>query len=213
MSRILLVGATGLVGRHVLSSLLADDRVDRVVTLTRYALSPHQKLVNPVVDFSQLPEDAEWWNVDGAICTLGTTRARAGSDQAFWQVDHDYPLAVARLAQRHGATRFALTSAMGADARSRFLYMRTKGTVENDLRDLHFSSLTLVRPGLIGGSRDEFRLSERIGIAVLSAVGPLLPRRYRISPATRIAEVLVEAAMDGKPGCHIVEADQLAVSP
>lgn len=208
--RILLVGATGLVGNHVLAKLLADDRIRAVVAPTRHPLDAHAKLENPIVDFAKLSGDAAWWNVDGAICTLGTTRAKAGSDQAFRQVDHDYPLAVARLVREHGATRFALNSSLGADASSRLLYPRTKGEVEQAIRALGFPSLTIVRPGLIGGERSEFRAGERIASVILGALAPLLPRRYRISPATAIAGALIEAVITGAPGTHLIEADRLS---
>jgi uncharacterized protein YbjT (DUF2867 family) len=210
MTNVLLAGATGLVGRHVLARALADERINRIVAPTRRPLAAHDKLDNPQVDFAKLPPDAAWWAVDGVICTLGTTRAKAGSDAAFRAVDHDYPLAVARLAHKHGATRYALNSSLGADVGSRLLYPRTKGEVEEALKRVGFASLTIVRPGLIGGDRDEFRAGERIASAVLGALGPLLPRRYRISPAGRIADALIAAVLTGPPGTHVIEADRLA---
>ena len=163
-----------------------------------------------MVDYDRLPAEAVWWAVDGVICTLGTTRAKAGSDAAFRIVDHDYPLSVARLARAHGATRYALNSSLGADAASPLLYPRTKGEVEAALRGAGFASLTIVRPGLIGGERDEFRTGERIASVVLGALGPLLPKRYRISPAGRIADALIAAVLAGSPGVSVIEADQLA---
>jgi uncharacterized protein YbjT (DUF2867 family) len=210
MTRILIAGATGLVGRLVLDKTLADARISRVMAPTRRRLAAHPKLDNPLVDFDHLPNDADWWRVDGVICALGTTRAKAGSDAAFRTVDYDYPLAVARLAHRHGATRFALNSSLGADAASRLLYPRTKGEIEAAIKAIGFASLTIVRPGLIGGDRDEFRLGERIAAVVLGALGPLLPRRYRISPADNIADALVEAAVAGPSGVHLIEAELLA---
>ncbi|MDB5513158.1 MAG: hypothetical protein JWR08_2641 [Enterovirga sp.] len=128
MLTVLLVGSSGLVGREVLAQVLADPRFGRAVALTRSPLSRHPRLINPVVDFDQLPADASWWGVDGVICTLGTTLGKAGSPEAFRRVDLDYPREVARLARRHGATRFALNSALGAAPSSRFLYLRTKGS-------------------------------------------------------------------------------------
>ncbi len=210
MTRILTAGATGLVGRLVLEKTLADSRISRVIAPTRRPLAAHPKLDNPLVDFDQLPNEADWWRVDGVICALGTTRAKAGSDAAFRIVDYDYPLAVARLAHRHGATRFALNSSLGADAKSRLLYSRTKGEVEAAIKAIGFASLTIVRPGLIGGERDEFRLGERIAAVVLGALGPLLPRRYRISPADKIADALIEAAVAGPSGVNLIEAELLA---
>lgn len=210
MTRILVVGASGLVGGHVIAKALVDARITRVVAPTRRPLAAHAKLDNPLVDFDHLPAEADWWRVDGVICALGTTRAKAGSDAAFRTVDYDYPLAVARLAHRHGATRFALNSSLGADAASRLLYPRTKGEIEEAIKAIGFASLTIVRPGLIGGDRDEFRLGERIASVVLGTLGPMLPRRYRISPAAGIADALIEAAVGGAPGVHLIEAERLA---
>jgi uncharacterized protein YbjT (DUF2867 family) len=210
MTRILVVGATGLVGRHVIAKALADSRITRIVAPTRRPLAAHARLDNPLVDFNRLPAEADWWDVDGVICALGTTRAKAGSDQAFRVVDHDYPLEVARLARKHGASRFALNSSVGANARSKLLYPRTKGEVEEALKAMGFQSLTIVRPGLIGGDRDEFRLGEHVAAAVLGVLGPVLPRSYRISPADKIAAALIEAAVTGSPGVHLIGSAELA---
>lgn len=208
--RVLLVGATGLVGRQVLAQLLADPRVAQVVAPTRRALSkPHPKLLDPVVEFAALPEDAPWWAVDGVICTLGTTIAQAGSQAAFRTVDLEYPLAVARIALAHGARVFALNSAMGADARSRVFYSRIKGELELALMTLGYPSLVLVRPGLIGGERDEVRRGERLATVLLRALAPVLPRRFRINPAERIASVLVAGVLESRPGVVEVASAQL----
>lgn len=207
---LMIVGATGLVGRHALQIALAHPGIARVVAPVRRSVGGHPKLVAPVVDFDALPPDAPWWAVDAVVCALGTTIRAAGSQDAFRRVDHDYPLAVARLAQRHGARTFVLNSAMGADAGSRIFYNRVKGEVERDLAAVGFVSLTYVRPGLIGGEREEFRLGERAATVALRALHPLLPRRWRINPADRIAQCLVDAAVQARPGVHLVASDALA---
>jgi uncharacterized protein YbjT (DUF2867 family) len=90
---LLLVGATGLVGCHVLELALADDRIDAVVAPVRRPLPERPKLLAPVVGFEHLANDAEWWRADAVICALGTTMWTAGSKKQFRRVDHDYPLA------------------------------------------------------------------------------------------------------------------------
>jgi uncharacterized protein YbjT (DUF2867 family) len=209
MTTVLLVGATGLVGAAVLRQAQDDVRVVRIVAPTRRKLPPHPKLENPLVDFERLPADAAWWAVDSVICTLGTTIRTAGSQDAFRRVDYDYPLAVARLARQHGAQAFSLNSATGADPGSRFFYNRVKGEVEEALRAVEFPSLTIVRPALIGGERDEFRPAEFVAMRVLRLADPLLPRRYRIVPHERIARVLLEAAVTAPRGEHIIESDAI----
>ena len=209
MKTLLLVGATGLVGQSVLQQALADARVAKLVAPTRRPLPSHPRLENPLVDFDALPADAPWWAVDGIVCTLGTTIKKAGSQPAFRKVDHDYPLAVATLARRHGASAFALTSSLGADPRSRAFYLRTKGETERALAGCGFPSLTIVRPSMIGGERAERRPLESLALAFFGGIARLLPRRYRIVPADRIARTLLEATLAAEPGVRLVESEAI----
>lgn len=208
--KLLLLGATGLVGREVLRLALSDARVSQVVAPVRKPLPAHPKLDAPLVDFDRLPPDAPWWQADAVICTLGTTMKAAGTRQLFRRVDHDYPLAVARLALAAGTRTYALNSAAGANAGSRIFYNRVKGELERDLEALGFRSLTYVRPGLIGGERDEARAGEGAALRLLRVLGPVLPRRWRINPAPRIAAALLEAALAAAPGVHVVASEDLA---
>jgi uncharacterized protein YbjT (DUF2867 family) len=207
--KLILIGATGLVGREVLRLALMDARVSKVVAPARKALPAHPKLEAPLVDFDHLPPDAPWWHADAVICTLGTTMKVAGTRQMFMRVDHDYPLAAARLALAAGTRTYALNSAAGANAASRFFYNRVKGALERDLEALGFASLTHVRPGLIGGERDVARAGEGAALHLLRVLGPVLPRRWRINPAPRIAQALLEAAITAAPGVHVVTSEHL----
>ncbi len=210
MTTLMVLGATGLVGRSVLSQALADRSVTRVVAPTRKPLPAHARLINPLVDFEHLPEDADWWRVDVVVCVLGTTIGKAGSQAAFYRVDHDHPLRAAELALAHGARTYALNSALGADPASRVFYSRTKGELERDLQTLGYPSLTFVRPGLIGGEREESRPAEQIGVALSQWLRPLLPKRYRVVPAERIAHHLLQAALAARPGVHVVPSEAMA---
>lgn len=209
--RVMLLGATGLVGGRALGLLLDDPRCTALVAPSRRPLPvTAPKLDNPVLDFEHLPGTAPWWAVDAVICALGSTMAQAGSRDAFKRIDHDYPLTFAGQAHAHGAGTFVLNSAAGADAGSRFFYNRVKGALEQDLRGLEFDSLTLVRPGLIGGQRAHKRTGEHLALQVLGVLGPLLPRGWRINPADNIAAALVDAALAPRPGEHVVGAAELA---
>lgn len=207
--KLLVVGATGLVGRSVLEFALADARITAVVALIRRSLPQHPKLQAVQVDFDHLPADAPWWQADAVICALGTTMRIAGSQEAFRRVDYEYPLAVARLARQHGTPAFVLNSALGADPSSRIFYSRVKGEVERELTRLNFPSLTLARPGFIGGNRDEVRTGERVTLAVLGALGSLVPKRWRMNPAPTIARAMLDAAIRGEPGLHVISSDRL----
>ncbi|SEM74392.1 Uncharacterized conserved protein YbjT, contains NAD(P)-binding and DUF2867 domains [Sphingomonas gellani] len=212
MTTILLAGATGMVGAEALALLLADERVRQVVAPTRRALPPHAKLRNPIVTSHDLQPGADWWAADGGISALGTTRANAGSAAAYRAIDYDYALAIASQVREAGATRFALTSLMGADPRSRFTYPRTKGELEDAVELLGFGSLTLVRPGVLSGHRQEHRTAESFLGSLLRAIGPILPPAARVSPAIIVAALLVEAVITGTAGRHVVNSRMIALA-
>jgi uncharacterized protein YbjT (DUF2867 family) len=207
-SKLMLVGATGVVGQEVLRLALADERVDAVVAPTRRPLEPAPRLSNPVVDLVALDGTEPWWDVAGVICTLGTTIRAAGSRPAFAAVDRDLPIHIAQLARRAGAERFALTSSVGASHSGSF-YLRTKAEAEEGVQHVGFPSLTIVRPSLLDAERSERRVAERAAILLARALAPLIPRRYRAVDPRAVARALLEGALAGAPGCRVVESEEL----
>jgi uncharacterized protein YbjT (DUF2867 family) len=211
--KVLLVGATGLVGSHVLEQALKDIRINKVVMLTRSAITlepnANPKLEIIQTDFDDLPKSANWWQVDSVICTLGTTMAKAKTKEQFRRVDYDYPLAVAIIARQHNASSFVLNSSMGANVSSRFFYNQVKGEIEAEIAKLDFPSLTILRPGLIEGDRKEKRFGEQIMIGILKIFGVILPKIMQLNPARNIAQQMIESALQQKRGMQIIRSDKL----
>jgi uncharacterized protein YbjT (DUF2867 family) len=208
--KVLILGASGLVGGITLRLALAHPSIEHVIAPTRKALPLHKKLENPVSDRLQplvgrVPE----WAADALICSLGTTMAKAKSKAAFREVDYVLPLQFAKAAHSCGARTLALVTAIGASVESRFFYARTKGELERDVQAIGFQSLTIVRPSIIGGQRNEHRLGESIGLHISKVLGPILPKKFRISPAQAIAEALIDSVIAGLPGCHFRFAESL----
>jgi uncharacterized protein YbjT (DUF2867 family) len=205
--KVLVLGASGLVGGNALVQALAHPAISGVVAPTRKALPPHSKLTNPVSPQLELllPEVAIW-RVDAVICAIG----KAGSKEAFRQVDYVLPLAFGRSAHQHGAETFALVSAIGASVRSSFFYARTKGEVERDMALVGFRSLTIFRPSIIGGKREEARFAEGISLRLSRILAPVLPKKFHVNPAPTIAAALLSAAIRAEPGCNFRYAESLS---
>ena len=160
------------------------------------------------VDFEALPEDPAIFGVDDVFCSLGTTIAKAGSQQPFARVDRDYPSAIAELASRFGAKQFLLVSSVGADIQSRNFYLRTKGEVERAISVLPFQSVHIFRPSMLLGERVEFRWKERLFEPLMKGlqwtfVGAL--RKYRPIDARDVASAMVNAASGGGHGIQTYE--------
>jgi uncharacterized protein YbjT (DUF2867 family) len=203
-----IAGATGLVGSRLLSLLLDDPRIERVVAPTRRALPPHLKLSNPL--------SGSGWPVlqpvDEAYCCLGTTRKDAGSDAAFRAVDLDLTVAFARAARAAVARSFGLVSSAGANAASSLLYPRTKGEVEKAVAGLGFETLVIARPSLLLGAREKPRSAEKLGESVLSLAKPFLVgplRKYRAIAAADVAAALIGSVRGNFPGTLTLESDAL----
>lgn len=186
-----IAGATGLIGQHLLNNLLDDPRYQEVCVLVRQTLPiQHDKLVQIVDPMTQLETVQHRVQGHDVFCCLGTTQKKAGTRQAFRQVDYELPMALARGAKAHGSQHFLVVSAMGASARSPSFYSRTKGELELDLKSLGLPNLAILRPSLLLGKRSEKRLAEEIGQTVSRWLNPILPRHYRAIPAADVALAL-----------------------
>jgi len=214
MPTALLFGATGLVGGELVKLLATDGRWDRVVTPARRPVprvGPRHEPV--VVDFDDLAAHAGAMACDDVFLSLGTTIRDAGSEAAFRHVDYDLTLAAARAARDAGARRCLLVSSIGADAGSRFFYLRVKGEVEQAVTDLGFESVSVFRPGQLAGRRAVRRPGEVVALAAMALarpalVGPL--RRYRPTNATVLARAMVATARRADPGRRLLEAEEIA---
>jgi len=207
--KIIVLGATGLVGSHLLKMALSDARVEHVLAPVRHPVAPHPRLSAPVIDFRHLPHQADFWKADAVICALGTTMKKAGSRDAFRFADYTLPLAIARLASASNTPVWVLNSAAGACRRSWFAYNRIKAELKDELVTTGFRSLTLVRPGVINGTRSEFRAGERVLIAGLRLISPFISRRWHPVAAEKIARAMLNAALDPVQGKNVVQSEQL----
>lgn len=202
----LVVGASGLVGTHLVRLLTEQPDVGRVLAVTRRPLTfEHPRLANRIVAFDALEAALAGTHADVAFCCLGATQRSAGSREAFRRVDHDYALAFARAAHQAGASRFVLVSSVGADRASKHFYLRVKGDTEDAVSALEFPALDILQPGLLLGMRAGLRpLEFAAGLAFL-LVNPLLVgpgERYRAIPARVVAAGMLGAVRRGRPGIH-----------
>lgn len=204
----IIAGATGLVGSELLKLLVASPEHERIHVLARRPLTERpDKAEVHVVDFSalgKLPRALECY-----IC-LGTTIKLAGSQAAFRKVDLDAVVAVARAAHDAGASRLAVVSALGADARSAVFYNRVKGEMEAAVQQLGYKTVAILRPSLLAGERQNLgqatRPGEQISLALLRPWARLIPRSFRPIEAGDVARTMIDALADPVEGLRIIES-------
>lgn len=210
MRTALVAGSTGLIGSQLLHMLLASNRYDQVKAITRADLPvQHPRLVQIKVDYHKLDNFRDALKADDVFCCLGTTMAKAKSEKKFMEVDHDYPLALARLTLEQGAKQFLLVSALGADKQSSIFYNLVKGKIEGAISELSFQAIHIFRPSLLLGPRAEHRSAEEAAKFFYRVFGFLIPDKYKAIDSAKVARAMLHFASLDQKGVSVHESREL----
>lgn len=194
----LVVGATGLIGKHLVERLISDSRYGQVFVLVRRSLNIQsdklqEYFFRDIDDLKSLRLDHE---LDHFFCALGTTQKQAGKEGLSY-VDKDLVSATSQFAVNSGASLVSIVSALGASASSPFFYNRIKGQMESEVKQLGMRSLHLWQPSILVGQRDQGRFMEELGAKLLSVlpVGNYSPRT-----GSDVADAMIYAAQVAQDG-------------
>lgn len=209
------LGATGLIGQHLVQELLQNEYFSKVRILVRRPLTiNHPKADIQVVNFNDEKDIAAKIDIGDVIfCCIGTTRKKVkGNKTEYRKVDYDIPIITARLGIQHGFNQFLIVSAIGANPVAANFYLQLKGCIEEDVTALPFESIHIFRPSFLLGKREEFRLGEKIGKVVMKAISFIFLgawRKYKPIPAADVAKAMVAAANKEIAGVHMYEYDEM----
>lgn len=192
----IVLGSTGLIGKHLLTYLGEKD--SSVIAITRRPIDNMPKNVSPmIIDFDEFLDQGHLPDCKHIYICLGTTIKKAGSQESFKKVDLDYCLGFAKKARESGATTISLVTSIGANADSKNFYLKTKGKLENEIKTMGFDSVNIFQPGLLLGNRDEIRPLEFLGqygsyLLNMTLLGPA--KKYRSIDAKRVARTMANTA-------------------
>ena len=192
----IVLGSTGLIGKHLLSYLGEKDL--SVIAITRRPIKDIPKNVSSmIIDFDEFLDQGHLPDCKHIYICLGTTIKKAGSQESFKKVDLDYCLGFAKKARESGATTISLVTSIGANADSKNFYLKTKGKLENEITTMGFDSVNIFQPGLLLGNRDEIRPLEFLGqygsyLLNMTLLGSA--KKYRSIDAKRVARTMVNTA-------------------
>ncbi len=207
----IVIGATGLVGSHVLKQLLEDVRYKTVKVFHRRSTGvEHSKLEEHIVDFDNIEEWKHRLTGDELYSALGTTIKQAGGQERQYTIDFTYQYETAKAAAENGVTKFSLVSSAGANAESRAFYTRLKGELDEAVKDLPFEVITILRPSFLDGDRTENRPGEAVGI-FMAKIFTKIPglKKYRPIFAGKVAEGMINSLHKCPKGYHIFELDEI----
>lgn len=195
--------------------LLQSACYDKVVSISRRKTGiQHEKLDEIVTDLAHLQQLNLKAPAHDVFCCLGTTIKQAKTREAMYTIDVDYPLAFAELTLKLGAKHFLAVSSMNANAKSVIPYSKMKGELEEKLMALDFPALSIVRPSLLLGNRNEHRTGEALAAKAYHFISPILPVKMKSKlgiEAGEVAAAMIAIARQQRSGVAIYDAQQLAL--
>lgn len=181
-TRVFMAGSTGEVGKRVLQNLLEQNEIAEIHLFLRTSLSlANPKVQQHIIDFQNMdmhsiPNPNNLKTI--ALCTLGTTIKKAGSQPAFKAVDYNAVLNFANFCIKNNSRMFAVLSSVDANKNHHNFYLNVKGEMEEAIKSLPFATTWILRPSLLVGKRVEFRLGETLANLASKFISPLLIGRY-----------------------------------
>lgn len=194
----IVIGATGLVGRELLKQLNQIESCEKITAIVRHEdaeLKSLKKVQQFILDDFLLLNDEDANGYSHAFSCLGTTLKKAGSKQNFYNVDYEMNAHFADLFETTD-THYLLISAMGANAQSKIFYNKVKGELENHIQSLNLKYVSILRPSLLLGERQEQRTLEDMTQKLYQKFSHLVPNTFKYKPVTaeQVAHTMVDAA-------------------
>ena len=194
----IVIGASGLVGSSLVDQLATSQHIERVICLNRRPMPhKHTNVSHYEIYFEQLDTAVKYLQGDYLFSCLGTTKKAAGSVEAQRHVDFDHQYTIAKIAAKQGVEHYLLVSAIGANAASNNAYLKMKGELEQKILRLPFKRISIIRPSLLLGERQERRWGESAAAVVMPTLCKLpvpILRKYQPVSAEHVASQLVEAS-------------------
>jgi len=209
---VLIVGATGLIGKAFLRQISNDKWYSEISILARREVTEFKTISHfkqHIIDFEKLQNYKNLINTDTIVCTLGTTIKKAGTQENFRRIDYGLPLQIAQFGIENGVKNFILVSAVGADPNSKVFYNRVKGELESDLQELDFKSLHILQPSLLLGERDERRFAENFSKLIFKPFMSIIPWKYKPIYDHVLANKIDSIIKNSKPGIFFYEGKSL----
>ncbi len=208
-NRAIILGATGLVGGHLLDLLLAGGDYDEVLVLARTSTGrEHPRLQERIGDLLHDDFFKEPLEAEHIFCCIGTTQSKTPDLTLYKHIDFGIPVKAAQAGLRGGMHKYLVVSSVGANPKSKMFYSRTKGQMEESLMKMSIPRLHIFRPSLLMGERDEFRLGEKIGSLIVRAFGWAMPAKYKGISAERVARAMYTVARSVSEK-EIFESDEI----
>lgn len=211
--KIVIIGATGLIGNRLVDNLIQLNSKMDITTISRKKIQNDSNNLNQIIypDLSVKTLSNLQISADHFVCCLGTTIKKAKTKDNFKKVDLDLVIEFSKMAKRSNAKSLHVVSSKGSNYNSLFFYSRVKGEMEKEIKSLSIPSVYIYRPSLLIGEREEKRAGENFGIKSYRFLKKILPislQKQIGSEVNFVIEKMAEGILGHKNGIHIIESSE-----
>tara|TARA_Y100000590_G_scaffold462261_1_gene625933 strand:- start:559 stop:1221 length:663 start_codon:yes stop_codon:yes gene_type:complete len=208
----LIFGSSGLIGSQLLEIIIQDTNYAKIKLFVRSLPENNNSKIEIIkTDFNNLEKYKDSIVGDDCFFCIGTTHQDTPNKNEYRRIEFGIPLQVAKIAKSNSVKSFIYVSSMGANPNSSGSYLKNKGQVEEELKNLNFSKLALIRPSILLGNRKAFRLGERIGIFLMKSLSIFFLgnlKKYKPIRAKYVARAMVAIA-ENNYDKTVFESDKL----
>ena len=198
MKTALVFGSTGLVGGHLINQLILNSNYSKIKIFVRSKIEisdPKIKIIE--TDFNDLEKNRNDITGEDCFFCIGTTRKNSPNQNEYERIELNVPKQIAQIAKSNLIKSFFFVSSGYADPKSSGDYLKFKGLVEEEIKNLNFDKIGIMRPSFLLGNRKEKRISEKLGIILFKLLTPILIgplRKMRPIRAEMVAKAMVKLA-------------------
>tara|TARA_B100000965_G_scaffold231881_1_gene194176 strand:+ start:13 stop:663 length:651 start_codon:yes stop_codon:yes gene_type:complete len=194
----LLFGSSGLVGGHVLNELIQNSNYTKIKIFVRSSVEINNPKIETIkTDFNNLNKHIDDIKGDECFFCIGTTKKNSPDKREYQKIELEIPKKIAQIAKSNSVKSFFFVSSGYANPKSSGDYLKFKGQVEEEIKNLDFDKIGIMRPSFLLGERKEERVGEKFGIIIFKLLTPFLIgslRKMRPIRSEIVAKAMIKLA-------------------
>ena len=198
MKTALVFGSSGLVGSHLLNELINNSNYSKIKIFVRSLSETNDSKIEIIkTDFNNLDKHVEDIKGDECFFCIGTTKKNSPNKFEYRKIELDIPKKIAQIAKSNLVKSFFFVSSGYANPKSSGDYLKFKGLVEEEIKNLNFDKIGIMRPSFLLGKRKVERAGEKFGIMIFKLLTPILIgpfRKMRPIESEKIAKAMIKLA-------------------
>ena len=199
-------GATGLIGSILVKYLKQFSKFKKINLVLRSPIDLKDENVKiHKINLFKKSEILNSLNTSKVVfIAIGTTMSKVNGDkEKYRRIDFGITKDIADACKEFGIDKLILVSSSGANLKSKSFYLNLKGSIEKYVTDLNLKSVSILRPSLLLGKRNEKRFGEKFAQIIMPKISFFMPSKYKAIKAEKVARAMLQLSNTDSKGVKI----------